>query len=241
MGTGGRDPSLPSFEGGLICGQPQWPFCSVVLLKAQPTESVAAHPPCYTGAPGGGREAGGCQSPSPAATPGCWGRRSEGQAVLRQLLSRSSFSCPFPETSPAPARQACCGIHFPSFPLPVGDYAKALECARSFLLFHPEDEDVLDNESYYESLLEEESVDLESIKPREVRIWLADGVLCGAAVLCLGLGSGAQQSTDDTEHLHGMPRPLCACFPTHVHSGWWGQSVALGFPPLPCPTPMCNQ
>ncbi|KAJ6655482.1 hypothetical protein lerEdw1_005060 [Lerista edwardsae] len=68
------------------------------------------------------------------------------------------------------AGQASCGVqpwHFSPFPLPVGDHAKALECARSYLLFHPEDEDVLDNESYYESLLEEESVDPESIKPRE--------------------------------------------------------------------------
>ncbi|XP_053167898.1 prolyl 3-hydroxylase 2 [Hemicordylus capensis] len=48
----------------------------------------------------------------------------------------------------------------------VGDYVRALECVRSYLLFHPDDEDVLDNESYYESLLEG-SVDLESIKPRE--------------------------------------------------------------------------
>nr|XP_060623249.1 prolyl 3-hydroxylase 2 [Anolis sagrei ordinatus] len=48
----------------------------------------------------------------------------------------------------------------------VGDYVKALENARSYLLFHPDDEDVLDNESYYESLLEG-SVDLGSIKPRE--------------------------------------------------------------------------
>uniref|UniRef100_A0A8D0KCR0 procollagen-proline 3-dioxygenase n=1 Tax=Salvator merianae TaxID=96440 RepID=A0A8D0KCR0_SALMN len=48
----------------------------------------------------------------------------------------------------------------------VGDYVKALECAKSYLLFHPDDEDVLDNESYYESLLEE-FVDVESIKPRE--------------------------------------------------------------------------
>ncbi|XP_042316887.1 prolyl 3-hydroxylase 2 [Sceloporus undulatus] len=48
----------------------------------------------------------------------------------------------------------------------VGDYIKALECARSYLLFHPDDEDVLDNESYYESLLEG-SVDLGSITPRK--------------------------------------------------------------------------
>ncbi|XP_028587664.2 prolyl 3-hydroxylase 2 [Podarcis muralis] len=48
----------------------------------------------------------------------------------------------------------------------VGDYVKALECTRSYLLFHPDDEDVLDNESYYEVNLEG-LVDLASIKPRE--------------------------------------------------------------------------
>ncbi|XP_060130239.1 prolyl 3-hydroxylase 2 [Zootoca vivipara] len=48
----------------------------------------------------------------------------------------------------------------------VGDYVKALECTKSYLLFHPDDEDVLDNESYYEVNLEG-SVDLGSIKPRE--------------------------------------------------------------------------
>ncbi|XP_020662223.3 prolyl 3-hydroxylase 2 isoform X1 [Pogona vitticeps] len=48
----------------------------------------------------------------------------------------------------------------------VGDYVRALECTRSYLLFHPDDEDVLENESYYESLLEG-SVDLENIKPRQ--------------------------------------------------------------------------
>uniref|UniRef100_H9G3Y3 Prolyl 3-hydroxylase 2 n=1 Tax=Anolis carolinensis TaxID=28377 RepID=H9G3Y3_ANOCA len=57
----------------------------------------------------------------------------------------------------------------------VGDYVKALENARSYLLFHPDDEDVLDNESYYESLLEG-SVDLGSIKPREVGILFCMGV-----------------------------------------------------------------
>ncbi|KAM3834913.1 prolyl 3-hydroxylase 2 isoform 1-T2 [Vipera latastei] len=47
-----------------------------------------------------------------------------------------------------------------------GDYVQALECTRTYLLFHPDDEDVLENEEYYRSLLEG-SVDLEAIKPRE--------------------------------------------------------------------------
>ncbi|KAM8804800.1 prolyl 3-hydroxylase 2 [Eudromia elegans] len=47
----------------------------------------------------------------------------------------------------------------------VGDYVKALECAKSYLLFHPDDEDVLENASYYEGLLEG-TVDPDTIKPR---------------------------------------------------------------------------
>ncbi|XP_028925675.1 prolyl 3-hydroxylase 2 isoform X4 [Ornithorhynchus anatinus] len=48
----------------------------------------------------------------------------------------------------------------------VDEYVKALECAKSYLLFHPDDEDVQDNVSYYESLLEE-GLDPETIEPRE--------------------------------------------------------------------------
>uniref|UniRef100_A0A8C0IMK9 procollagen-proline 3-dioxygenase n=1 Tax=Chelonoidis abingdonii TaxID=106734 RepID=A0A8C0IMK9_CHEAB len=51
----------------------------------------------------------------------------------------------------------------------VGEYVKALECAKSYLLFHPDDEAVLENADYYNSLLEE-TMDPETIKPREVRI-----------------------------------------------------------------------
>lgn len=51
---------------------------------------------------------------------------------------------------------------------PVGEYVKALECAKAYLMFHPDDEDVLDNVDYYESLLDD-SVDPESIEAREVR------------------------------------------------------------------------
>lgn len=52
---------------------------------------------------------------------------------------------------------------------PVGDYVKALECARSYLLFHPDDEDVLENAGYYEGLLEG-TVDPATIKPRKVSV-----------------------------------------------------------------------
>ncbi|CAM5173876.1 unnamed protein product [Natator depressus] len=48
----------------------------------------------------------------------------------------------------------------------VGEYMKALECAKSYLLFHPDDEAVLENADYYKSLLEE-AMDPETIKPRE--------------------------------------------------------------------------
>uniref|UniRef100_A0A8C9L7Z8 procollagen-proline 3-dioxygenase n=1 Tax=Pavo cristatus TaxID=9049 RepID=A0A8C9L7Z8_PAVCR len=48
----------------------------------------------------------------------------------------------------------------------VGDYVKALECARTYLLFHPDDEDVLENAAYYEGLLEG-TLDPATIKPRK--------------------------------------------------------------------------
>uniref|UniRef100_A0A7M4F3B0 procollagen-proline 3-dioxygenase n=1 Tax=Crocodylus porosus TaxID=8502 RepID=A0A7M4F3B0_CROPO len=48
----------------------------------------------------------------------------------------------------------------------VGEHTKALECAKSYLLFHPDDQDVLENVVYYESLLEDK-VDPETIVPRE--------------------------------------------------------------------------
>ncbi|XP_072264341.1 prolyl 3-hydroxylase 2 isoform X2 [Pyxicephalus adspersus] len=48
----------------------------------------------------------------------------------------------------------------------VGDHLKALQCARSYLLFHPEDKDVLENVSFYESLLQD-YLDPTDIKPRK--------------------------------------------------------------------------
>ena len=50
----------------------------------------------------------------------------------------------------------------------VGEYVKALECAKAYLLLHPDDEDVLDNVDYYEGLLDG-STDPASIEAREVR------------------------------------------------------------------------
>lgn len=70
---------------------------------------------------------------------------------------------------------ALCQPPVPPWPLlccpPVGDYVKALECAKSYLLFHPDDEDVLENAGYYEGLLEG-TVDPATIKPRKVSDWL---------------------------------------------------------------------
>ncbi|NXN38334.1 P3H2 hydroxylase, partial [Rhinoptilus africanus] len=48
----------------------------------------------------------------------------------------------------------------------VGDYVKALECAKSYLLFHPDDDDVLENAGYYEGLLEG-TMDPDTVKPRK--------------------------------------------------------------------------
>lgn len=48
----------------------------------------------------------------------------------------------------------------------VGEYVKALECAKAYVLFHTDDNDMLDNVDYYESLLED-SMDPASIEPRE--------------------------------------------------------------------------
>lgn len=50
----------------------------------------------------------------------------------------------------------------------VGEYVKALECAKAYLLLHPDDEDVLDNVDYYESLLDD-SIDPAMIEAREVK------------------------------------------------------------------------
>lgn len=50
----------------------------------------------------------------------------------------------------------------------MGEYVKALECSKAYLMFHPDDEDVLDNVDYYESLLDN-SIDPASIEAREVR------------------------------------------------------------------------
>lgn len=52
--------------------------------------------------------------------------------------------------------------------LSVGEYVRALECAKAYLLLHPDDEDVLDNVDHYESLLDD-GTDPGSVEAREVR------------------------------------------------------------------------
>ncbi|XP_056421407.1 prolyl 3-hydroxylase 2 isoform X1 [Hyla sarda] len=48
----------------------------------------------------------------------------------------------------------------------VGDHVKALECAKSYLLFHPNDLDVSENVSFYESLISV-YMDPAEVKPRK--------------------------------------------------------------------------
>lgn len=48
----------------------------------------------------------------------------------------------------------------------VGDHLKALECAKSYLLFHPNDLDVSENVSFYESLISN-FMDPADVKPRK--------------------------------------------------------------------------
>ncbi|EFB26292.1 hypothetical protein PANDA_002781, partial [Ailuropoda melanoleuca] len=57
-------------------------------------------------------------------------------------------------------------LRFIYFITGIGEYVKALECAKAYLLLHPDDEDVLDNVDYYESLLDDSS-DPASIEARE--------------------------------------------------------------------------
>ncbi|XP_070609947.1 prolyl 3-hydroxylase 2 isoform X1 [Erythrolamprus reginae] len=48
----------------------------------------------------------------------------------------------------------------------VGNYIQALQCTRTYLLFHPDDEDVLENEEHYKRFLGG-FLDLDDVKPRE--------------------------------------------------------------------------
>ena len=52
----------------------------------------------------------------------------------------------------------------------VGNYTQAIECAKTYLLFFPNDEVMHQNLAYYTAMLGEEEAS--SISPREVRDWL---------------------------------------------------------------------
>ena len=53
------------------------------------------------------------------------------------------------------------------FPFTVGNYTQAIECAKTYLLFFPNDEVMNQNLAYYAAMLGEEQA--RSIGPREVR------------------------------------------------------------------------
>lgn len=53
------------------------------------------------------------------------------------------------------------------FPFAVGNYTQAIECAKTYLLFFPNDEVMNQNLAYYTAMLGEEQA--RSIGPREVR------------------------------------------------------------------------
>ena len=55
--------------------------------------------------------------------------------------------------------------HF--FPFAVGNYTQAIECAKTYLLFFPNDEVMSQNLAYYTAMLGEKQA--RSIGPREVR------------------------------------------------------------------------
>ncbi|XP_014341851.1 prolyl 3-hydroxylase 2 isoform X2 [Latimeria chalumnae] len=49
----------------------------------------------------------------------------------------------------------------------LGEYKKALECAKAYLLFHPKDADLLDNVQYYESMLAKSVGSKIKVSPRK--------------------------------------------------------------------------
>ncbi|KAF7236979.1 Prolyl 3-hydroxylase 2 [Varanus komodoensis] len=109
----------------------------------------------------------------------------------------------------------------------VGDYAKALECARSYLLFHPDDADVLDNESHYESLLGG-SVDLRSIRPREEAVMFVQRHKLEAHLLQTGAAGLGFLYTEPTYWSVSGDRQDGQRFPSEVASE---QADCSGGPP----------
>uniref|UniRef100_A0A5F8GNU9 procollagen-proline 3-dioxygenase n=1 Tax=Monodelphis domestica TaxID=13616 RepID=A0A5F8GNU9_MONDO len=98
----------------------------------------------------------------------------------------------------------------------VGNYVKALECAKSYLLFHPDDEDVQDNVRYYESVLEE-STDPSIIPAREdaalfMKRYKLESELIKSAVANLGIPYTEQVKTKQESHARGEAMANVAWF-----------------------------
>ncbi|GCC27992.1 hypothetical protein chiPu_0006418 [Chiloscyllium punctatum] len=55
----------------------------------------------------------------------------------------------------------------------VGNYEKALEATKSYLLIRPTDEDMLENLEYYQSVLQSQ-MDMNQIAPRQELVWFMD-------------------------------------------------------------------
>uniref|UniRef100_A0A8C0IMH6 procollagen-proline 3-dioxygenase n=1 Tax=Chelonoidis abingdonii TaxID=106734 RepID=A0A8C0IMH6_CHEAB len=112
----------------------------------------------------------------------------------------------------------------------VGEYVKALECAKSYLLFHPDDEAVLENADYYNSLLEE-TMDPETIKPREVRI---NVLRLPCTALQLKLCFGSCQIAASTELSPSTVTDFEERVPSGVNSELAdGPALSLGKKPAP--------
>uniref|UniRef100_A0A8C5MMM8 Prolyl 3-hydroxylase 2 n=1 Tax=Leptobrachium leishanense TaxID=445787 RepID=A0A8C5MMM8_9ANUR len=77
----------------------------------------------------------------------------------------------------------------------VGDHVKALENAKSYLLFHPGDIDVSENVSFYESLIPQ-FIDPEDIKPRKEAVYFITRHMVESEVIqsaAVGLGFSYQE------------------------------------------------
>lgn len=92
----------------------------------------------------------------------------------------------------------------------VGNYTQAVECAKTYLLFFPDDEVMNQNLAYYTAMMGEEQA--RAIGPHEVRAWQ-------------GLGQLPQPRREDREQAgEGEPALL----------GGWGAEEEPGLVRAPC-------
>uniref|UniRef100_A0A663DMQ3 procollagen-proline 3-dioxygenase n=1 Tax=Aquila chrysaetos chrysaetos TaxID=223781 RepID=A0A663DMQ3_AQUCH len=113
----------------------------------------------------------------------------------------------------------------------VGDYVKALECAKSYLLFHPDDEDVLENAGYYEGLLEG-TMDPDTIKPRkEAKMLLRRHKLESHLLQVAAAGLGYTY-TEPVMPGSAMARTVRNSQPLHVQQGCFLSLFPSGGPLL---------